>query len=321
MYNLNSGYGQLFAQALSKVKPTFGKLFFVVPTTHPNYQEISDTFGRPDEEGLPRVYANITDALAACVASRGDKVLVAEGYTQTITSATGIALNKAGVEIIGLGTGSLRPTITYGTNATANIPVTAANVNVRNFVFVSNKADVVSAFTLTTAPEFVIDSCEFRDTSSILNFLACVTTTVSVNADGLTFTNNRVQMLGTTAGTTPVKVAGTIARLTIDDNYVIKAVLNNTSCLLAHGALVVTGLEMARNRVFSANTDSATGGLLITTSATTNTGMVFDNKVQALDVAAAILVTSGCNYGMFNNLYDGDANASGFVLPAIGTDA
>jgi len=89
---------------------------------------------------------------------------------------------------------------------------------------------------------------------------------------------------------------------------------------LAHAALVVTNLEMGFNQIFSGNTDSATGGFLITTTSTTNTGMVHDNYINGLDVAAAILVTAGSKYGMMNNLYDGDADSSGFVLPAIGVN-
>jgi hypothetical protein len=48
-----------------------------------------------------------------------------------------------------------------------------------------------------------------------------------------------------------------------------------------------------------------------------------NNTIRALDVAAAIVVTAAAvQYGMFNNLYIGDGTMnSGFVLPAIGTDA
>lgn len=271
------------------------------------------TFARP--------YSTIQAAADACGSNLGDVIVVKAGHAETISSATVLALNKAGITIIGLGSGATRPTLTFSTAATANIPVSAANITVQNILFVANFADIASVFTLTTAPDFVVDSCEFRDTSSILNFLTIVTTTVAVVADGLTFTNNRVSSLGTTAASTAIKVLGTHDRLVINDNYYVGAVLNNTAALLAHGALVVTNLEMARNKVRRPSTDTATGGLLITTSSTTNTGLVYDNYVVHADVIAAILVTSGCNYGTVNNLTTGDANTSGFVLPAIGNDA
>lgn len=298
---------------------TTGRFFIVGKASLANISEIKAMYGAyPD--GSMVVYTTIALAAAACVASRGDVIMLAPGHTESISSATALTLSIAGISILGLGTGSLRPVITLDTAATATINVSAANITFKNVIFVANFADIASVFTLTTAPEFAVIGCEFRDTTSILNFLTIITTTVSVNSDGLVFNQNRLAILGTTAATTPIKVANTLSRITINDNFIVKAALNNTSCVLAHGALVVTNLEMSRNKIFSSLTDSATGGILITTSSTTNTGMVSDNYIKALDVAAAILVTAGSIYGMTNNLYNGDADSSGFVLPVIGVN-
>ena len=305
--------------ALATFTANAGK-HFVVAKSAAAAASILQQLYKPDPDGTVRFYSTLQAASTACTASRGDTILIAPGHTETISSSTALTLATAGVTVQGLGYGSLRPTFTLDTAATARINVTAANVLIRNCIFVANYADIATCFLNNAGPEFQVLECEFRDTSSALNFLALVTTTVSVNADGLTFNKNKVIMLGTTAATTPIKILGTIDRLIIQDNFINKAVLNNTSCLLAHAAIVVTNLDMARNKVFSANTDSATGGFLVTTSSTTNTGMIYDNYVSGLDVAAAILVTAGCKYGTFNNLYDGDADKSGFVLPAIGTD-
>ena len=301
--------------------PTTGRVFIVCKASLTTVkEEIDAMYGSGYTDGVPIVYTNTQAALNAAIASRGDIVLFAPGHTETVSSATALLFNKAGVTMVSLGKGSLRATFTLDTVATSKIPVSAANMAIKNCIFIANFADIATVFLLSTAPEFECSTCEFRDTSSVLNFLAIVTTTVSVNSDGLTFNDNRLVITGTTAATTPIKVLNTMDRLTIKRNFITKAVLNNTSCLLAHGALVVTNLDMSDNVIFSANTDSATGGFLITTSSTTNTGMVYNNKIQGLDVAAAILVTAGCAYGMFNNLYDGDADASGFVLPAIGAN-
>lgn len=316
---MNSGYGLGKVNALATIAATSGKVFIVAKTAAACADVLRQIYV-PDNDGTIRYYTTIASAVAACTASRGDVVIIAEGHTESISSNSALTISTAGIRIVGLGTGSLRPTFTLDTATSARINITAANITFKNCIFVANFGDIVTCFLNNAGPEFQVVECEFRDTSSSLNFLAIVTTTVSVNADGLVFNSNRIQMKGTTAGTTPIKIAGTIDRVTINTNFVTKAVLNNTSCLLAHGALVVTNLEMDNNKIFSANTDSATGGFLITTSSTTNTGMVMNNKVQGLDTAAAILVTAGSKYGMFNNLYDGDADASGFVLPAIGAD-
>lgn len=311
-------YGLSFISLAALGRP--GKVFFVSNvTTNDNINYIQNAI-KPDSDSVIRFHTSIASALLEAQANRGDTFYLLPGHTETISNATALAMTVAGVSVVALGSGANRATITLDSAATAKITVTAANISFENCIFIANFADIATVFLLSTAPGFSIKNCEFRDTSNVLNFLAIVTTTVSVNSDGLVFNGNRLSILGTTAATTPIKVANTLDRITINDNFIVKAVLNNTSCVLAHGALVVTNLEMSRNKLFSANTDSATGGFLITTSSTTNTGMVCDNYVNGLDVAAAILVTAGCKYGMFNNLYDGDVDASGFVLPAIGTN-
>jgi hypothetical protein len=97
---------------------------------------------------------------------------------------------------------------------------------------------------------------------------------------------------------------------------------NNTAALLEHGALVVTNLLCEGNRVYSVNTDTATGALLIKTTATTGSGMVSNNYAAALDTAAAILFTAtAVQYGYFNNYYAHRGNTtSGYLLPAAGVD-
>lgn len=269
------------------------------------------TFNRP--------FATLASAIASCDSAKGNLIMIKAGHAETLTTATQLAFNVAGITIIGLGTGRNRPTFTMGTIAGCTIAVSAANVAIQNCRFVAAFLDIVTVFTLTTAPGFIVDSCAFLDGTSV-NFITIVTTTVAVVADGLVFTNNRISSLGTTAATTVIKIAGTHDEAIINDNFYVGGVVNNTAALLAHGALVVTNLEMSRNKVYRL-TDTASGAILITTSATTNSGMVSDNYIKCSDAAGILLVTAGCKYGMFNNLVSGAADTSGFVLPAIDTDA
>jgi len=299
-----------------------GKVFWVSNVTTgllPGQKGGSDankgTFNAP--------FSTLAGALAQCVANRGDVVLIKPGHAETITSATALLFNVAGVAIIGLGIGTNRPTFTFTTANTAKIPVSAANISVQNCIFVGNFLSIATCFLLTTAPDFTVDRCAFRDTSAILGFLSIVTTTVSVNADGLTFTNNEVQSDATTTPGPTIVIAGTIDRLTIVGNTITHSTIsNNVAALLAHGALVVSHLLCTDNTVYSVNTDTATGGLLITTSATTGSGIVARNRVRALDTAAAILVTvTAVQYGMFDNTYcDSGTFTSAYLLPAVGAD-
>lgn len=294
-----------------------------LPSTTGRYIFVSSVSGSNGNTGLSvdQPVATLRQALLVANANVDDIVVLMANHVETVSAA--YAINKAGVRIIGLGVGSARPTFTFGTSASvARFTITGANIGFWNCIFVANFADIGTIILVGTAPEFKVEDCVFRDTTSVLNMLACVTTTITVNSDGMRFNRNRVIMLGTTGATTAIKIIGTMSRLQINDNYFNKAVLNNTACILNHAALVVTNLEMARNTLISRNTDSATGGFLIVTSSTTNTGFVYNNNIIGLDVAGAILISgTGHRYGQNNNLYSGDVDTSGFVLPAIGSDA
>ena len=268
-------------------------------------------------------FATLDYAFGRTVASRGAVIMVKAGHTETISTATALAFDVNGVAVVGLGTGSLRPTFTLDTITTAAIEVSAANITVQNCIFVANFADIATFFLLTTAKDFGVENCEFRDTSAILNALNVIDTNAVANdADGLYFVKNRIISLGTTAATSVFDIDAAISRVTITDNFYVGAVVNNTPALLDVTANVaVTNLEVARNVVYRINTDTATGGLIYAGTSTGNTGMAYDNKLRHGDIAAAILVPVGSLIGMVNNLTTGDADTSGYVLPAIGTDA
>jgi hypothetical protein len=82
---------------------------------------------------------------------------------------------------------------------------------------------------------------------------------------------------------------------------------NNVAALIEHGALVMTNLECVGNYVYSVNTDTATGAILVKTTATTGSGIIAHNRVRALDVRRDHRsCRCGVQYGMFDNLYIGD---------------
>lgn len=289
-----------------------------------NIYWVSSVTGANSYKGTrDRPFATLGYAISRCTANQGDVIFIAPGHAESITSATALLFNVAGLTIIGTGGGATRPTFTFTTANTAKIPVSAANITIQNCVFVGNFLSIATCFLLTAAPEFWVDNCEFRDTSAILGFLSIITTTVSVNSDGLKFTDNRVTSNATTTPGPTLVIANTMSGLTVVGNYVNHTVAsNNISALIEHGALVMTGALVAWNYVFSVNTDTATGALLVKTTATTGSGMIMHNRIRALDTAAAIIITAAAvQYGKFDNLYVGDAASSGFLLPAADTDA
>ena len=266
-----------------------------------------------------RPFANIDYAIGQCVSGRGDIIFVMPGYAQTITLATEILMDVAGVAIVGLGMGSARPTITFE-EAAANIPVTAANVSVHNILHVANFADVASYYTNTgtaVATDFTIEGCEFRDTTSILNALTVVTDNATDNSmDGLGFINNRVSSLGTTAATTAIVLASVANRMKISENFTVHAVLNDTPALIEMNSENCLDVEINNNVGTRPNT-SSTGGSFVGSPGTC-TGVAHGNKFYQLDNSAGIWIATGSGLGFLENYspITGAADASGLINPA-----
>lgn len=262
-------------------------------------------------------FATLDYAIGRCLAGRGDIIFIKPGHAETLSSAGAIAADIAGVAVVGLGSGSFRPTFTFDTAATTTISVSAANVSFKNLVFSANFADITAVFTTTTAKHLAVESCAFQATATNMNFLNVVDTNATTNdTDGLYVVGN-TWVEPDTATLQMVKMDGTNANITIDKNVCTLGVKNNTPSLMAIATgKIVTGLSCDENRVYRLNTDSATGALLITTDGSTNTGMVSRNFVQHADTAAEILVTASSGLGFFNNYASGVAGASGYILPA-----
>src|SRR3990167_10502211 len=116
-------------------------------------------------------YSTIDYAIGRCSANRNDIIFVRPNHTLSIANATTLVPDVAGVQIIGLGQGENRPTITFATAAAANIPVSGANTRISNMIFKCNIASQTAMIT-TTGKGVLIDNCSFREgTATGLNFI------------------------------------------------------------------------------------------------------------------------------------------------------
>jgi hypothetical protein len=121
-----------------------------------------------------RPFATIDYAIGRCTASRGDIIAVMPGYTQNLATATAIALDVAGVAIVGLGAGSLRPQLSYTVDA-GLFTVSAANCAVIGVDFIAAVADVTKAVSVTAAGLGAsFENCTFTESGTDLNFLNVV---------------------------------------------------------------------------------------------------------------------------------------------------
>lgn len=180
-FNQNAGYGRVMLGVIAESAPGpfAGKVFMVAPSSHPNYQHLQEVF-TPDPDGTIRLFTTLAAAETAATASRGDTIFVAEGYTETIVGAAGHALSKAGLTIVGLGSGTLRPKFTFTTSAAASFDISGANTYLKNLVF-TNGIDAQTAMINVTSADVTFDGVEVNaqttTTGAVLGILTAATAT------------------------------------------------------------------------------------------------------------------------------------------------
>lgn len=109
-----------------------GNTWFVQSTN----SNAGDSSGKGQTPDTP--FATIDYAIGQCTASQGDRIIVLPGHAESVTASATLTFDVAGIEVIGIGVGALRPTVTLDTDTTANVDIDAANVTIKNIVFKSN---------------------------------------------------------------------------------------------------------------------------------------------------------------------------------------
>jgi hypothetical protein len=255
-------------------------------------------------------------AVALATASQGDTIIIMPGHAESIASSTAITLSKAGVRTIGLGEGDTRPTITIGTANTATINVSAASNSVENIVFVANFLSIAACFTLSTAKAFVLKGCEFRETSSVLNFLNIVKGTGAANTtDRLMAVDNYWKGLGVTSISSFFLSADALDGVVLRRNRVVHNHAVDTSSLLKMTTGACTNLDCGDNVVVTKQTANTAGTLLDVGAS--STGIVYRNFVGSLVTAGDKLFTTTVGLFPFENRVSGVVGATGFVIPAV----
>ena len=158
-YVNRSGPYQFVSKNYSLVIPHFlkglallGNVFFVhssgSATTGPN---------TPEDP-----IASIDTAVGLCTANNNDVIVVLPGHAETVSGAAGIALDVAGITVVGLGRGAARPTITMSAVG-STVTMAAASITIYNLLFISTAACTIVLD--INAADCWVDTCEFRYSS------------------------------------------------------------------------------------------------------------------------------------------------------------
>ena len=238
-----------------------------------------------------RPFRTLDFAIGQCTASRGDIIFVMPGHAETYSDATSLNMDVAGVSVIGMGSGTLRPTFTLDTADTATIPVSVDNVMFYNCKFVANFLSIAKCFTLTTAKHFGTVLCDFSDTTAALNFVNIVESTGAANtADGLYDTDSTAAMIGTTFNTFAV-LAATARSMRFNGTYV-----QSIDTADEPGLIDVTGIvtDFRADNVTVSVAGTTNINVILKCTGTTSTGTITNSFAHSLDTTSvAYTIASG----------------------------
>lgn len=151
-----------------------GKVFWVYNGTTLDQGHRAGSDGNKGTFDAP--FATLDYAVGQCRANKGDVIFIKPGHTETLT-ATSVAVDVAGIAIVGLGQGASRPT--FNATATASVfPISAANVLVHNLLFTGGIDAIVSMITVSAA-DVVLNDIELRDVTG--QMVAGVLTTAAAD--------------------------------------------------------------------------------------------------------------------------------------------
>jgi len=125
-----------------------------------------------------KLFTSLDTAIGSCVANRGDVILLSPGHVETIASAGAIAVDVAGVQILGLGSGADRPTFTFSA-VDSTITISAASVTFKNFIVKPSIDSVVSPIVVSGA-NCTLDF-ETQDASALIECVRALLTTAAAD--------------------------------------------------------------------------------------------------------------------------------------------
>ncbi len=290
-------------RGLTGISPS-AKVHLVGLSSLAPYADILNAYGY-DRDGGARVFPSLVAAIADSnvVASRGDVILVLPGHTEAVIGAATIAVSKAGLSIIGLGQGTLRPTISFTTAIGAQMTVTGANVRFENILFNLAGFDAITAAISVTATDVTFNKCDFIISSGTAGCVLGILT--AATATRFKVTNCRFTGPATSSGTTTTACIKHEVGVDYEfsNNYftgkMTQAILNATTLL--------RGLIANNYFVIATGTEAIT-------MAAASTPFIVNNRINVPSGTAPIIAAAGFVAG---NIYSAAAGVTAGTASTI----
>ena len=266
-----------------------GKVFWVSNATTLSDRQIAGSNG--NDGTFDRPFSTLDYAIGKCVANRGDIIFIKPGHSETL-SATSVAVDVAGIAIVGLGQGGNRPT--FNATATGSIfPISAANVTVQNLLFTGGVDAVVSMITVSAA-DVVLSQLEIRDVTG--EIVVGILTTAAANrlvVDGFVYDG----AVGDGATAAIAIVGGDrieIKNFNIDGDFSVSAIDVRTTA--------TTRLAVNNGKFY--NRDAAVD-TVIKDTISASTGIMGPNLIISLEEHAANVTESitGATFRVVDDVY------------------
>ncbi|MFH0908914.1 MAG: hypothetical protein V1929_09135 [bacterium] len=217
--------------------------------------------------------ATLDEAIAATSSSANgvaNQIIVLPGHAETLAASGSLfTLDKSGVDVIGMGRGSLMPTFTL-THATATCTVSAADNLIKGLKIISDIADCAVGLTASaTADGLELANCYLTDGAVAKELV--IGLQIAAACSDVHVHDNRFHTVPAGGCASAIKLVGESAR----SRFVKNVSIGDYSVANIDGATALaTDLLIAQNVL--SNVDS-TAGLCITLHAST-TGIGYANE-------------------------------------------
>lgn len=247
-------------------------------------------------------------AASFCTAGRGDLIIVAPGHGEVVSAASSL---PAGVTVLGLGYGTVRPLFLLNTAITANIALGAGG-RIQNCVISGIGFDAITSL-LTLAAGCQVLDCKILMADATNQAI----TGITVGGADCLIARCVIDSVAAAGAAQAILSSAAIAGLTIESNYIEGnfSVANLVSASTNH----ITKMLVQNNTLYQAN-GTAKAVISFTTS---STGVIRYNSffgttwaaiTDAIAGASSVALKWSQNYGL-----DDVTVASGILIPAAGT--
>jgi len=303
-FNQNVGYGRAAMDAAHAVAniPPMGKLFVVGDSGTARLAVLDQVF-KTDPDGEVRAYDTIDAAIGACTANAGDVILVMPGHTETISSATSLVVDVAGVSIIGMGKGSNRPELNFSATA-GSVEMDAANTRLSNVILKADVSAVVVGINIDAA-DVQVDNCLFDFNATGDDFI----TMIDVDAvNGARILDNELRAEEGAAGCNEAIRLDDCDNVVIDGNHITGDFTDGA--IIGEGAVGIN-LRIINNTIYNADT---TAGFLVDLNVAF-TGIMANNRMGTLFATAPETAVDPGSLLCMENYVANAVDESGALVP------